>query len=473
MNSVAQRPELTDDAPVGSAIGKISKNRTPTQIPSYRYISKDWAELETKKLWPHVWQLACTTSHLQEPGDFYEYRVGNLSIIVLRDSAGQLRAFQNVCRHRGNILCSGTGAGLTQIRCPYHRWTWTLEGQLREVPSRKGFGKLKNEDYPLFEAAVDTWGPLVFVNPNPDCEPLAKWLEVIPQISSWAILEEFACNYEITIEMPCNWKTLIEAFSETYHLQGIHREMLQSCDDVNSVNRLYGRHGSLYQPYGIPSPRIGGAVSNEEIWESLIVTQGGRYGVESANGNLPACPPVGEGQTIRDALEQLLRSNAEGKDLKVERFSQSQLLDLFQFNFFPNITVIIMFDSVTILRARPGTTPDDCKMDVLNLQRQPNGNTAGIRPQSIDMPVDSASLNLVFDQDISNLRNAQLGLHQPGLDTLVLSKEEMRIINLHHNLEEYLGISPSEIRGGTEDEIQELRDLGKKEMEPTGLNPPW
>ena len=125
-----------------------------------------------------------------------------------------------------------------------------------EVPSRKGFGALRNDDYPLFPVQVGTWGPLVFVNLDLDAEPLDEYLEAIPGLLEWARMDEYACAYDLTVPLPCNWKTLIEAFSETYHVQGIHREMLPSCDDVNSVNRLYGRHGSLHQPYGVSSPRL-------------------------------------------------------------------------------------------------------------------------------------------------------------------------------------------------------------------------
>jgi len=105
--------------------------------------------------------VACTVDHVAGPGDYFEYRVGWLSILIVRGDDGELRAFQNVCRHRGNILCEGAGNGLTELRCSYHRWSWDLAGRLREVPSRKRFGALRNDDFPLLGARVGTWGPLV------------------------------------------------------------------------------------------------------------------------------------------------------------------------------------------------------------------------------------------------------------------------------------------------------------------------
>ncbi len=103
-----------------------------------RYLSPDFAALEEERLWPSVWQIACTVDHVAEPGDYFEYRAGPYSVLIVRGDDGELRAFQNVCRHRGNSICQGSGEGLTQIRCPWHKWTWDLSGQLRECRRASG-----------------------------------------------------------------------------------------------------------------------------------------------------------------------------------------------------------------------------------------------------------------------------------------------------------------------------------------------
>src|SRR5689334_25416711 len=115
-------------------------------------------------MWPRTWIVACSSDHVHAPGDYHEFRCGSLSVVIVRGNDGVLRAFQNVCRHRGNTLCEGSGSGLGELRCRYHRWTWDLEGHLREVPSRKLFGALRNDDVPLFPLRVEEWGRLVFVN---------------------------------------------------------------------------------------------------------------------------------------------------------------------------------------------------------------------------------------------------------------------------------------------------------------------
>ena len=114
----------------------------PTLVPADRYYSAAFAQLEVERMWPKVWQVACTVDHVAEPGDYFEYRCGPYSVLIVRGDDGTLRAFQNVCRHRGNSLCAGSGSDLRELRCGYHGWTWDLAGVLKRVPNRKGFGAL-------------------------------------------------------------------------------------------------------------------------------------------------------------------------------------------------------------------------------------------------------------------------------------------------------------------------------------------
>ena len=95
---------------------------TPRRIPADRYRSRAWHDLEAERLWPRVWQIACNVDCVREPGDWFEYEIGRLSILVVRGDDGALRAFQNACRHRGSSLLHGSGRGLCEIRCPYHHW---------------------------------------------------------------------------------------------------------------------------------------------------------------------------------------------------------------------------------------------------------------------------------------------------------------------------------------------------------------
>ena len=276
----------------------VGKQRVAAvKIPVARHISPEFYEREMADMWPRTWQLACTVDHVANPGDWHEYRVGRLSVLIVRGDDGVLRAFQNVCLHRGSELCSGSGRDLAEIRCPFHRWTWGLDGRLREVPSRREFGVL-NDDYPLIGVQVDTWGPMVFVNLDPGAAPLAEFLDPVPDETAWANLEEFRGQALVSVKADCNWKTLIEGFSETYHVQGIHREMLGMADDVNGPQAIWPRHGRLVQSYGLPSPRQGRAAGDDDVFASFVEVMGGRIGVDD---HAAPMPPIPEGRPAPDA----------------------------------------------------------------------------------------------------------------------------------------------------------------------------
>lgn len=438
--------ELTEEVPVGATIGTATERRTPVRVPASRYTSPEWAALEAERLWPRVWQLACSIDHVREPGDWYEYTCGPLSVVIVRGDDGELRAFQNVCLHRGNELCHGSGTGRTELRCVYHRWCWNLDGSLREIPSRKGFGVIRNDEYRLIDVQVATWGPLVFVNLDRDAEPLARFLAPVPDETAWLRVDEYACRAIVTVPLPCNWKTGIDAFSETYHVQGIHRQMIPSTDDVNGPQEVWERHGRLDQPYGIPSPRLRNGATDQEIWESFCATQGERVGRPSREdpGPIPERRP---GESVRAMLARLIREKAAANGVDLSGFTDAQVTDLHQYNCFPNISPVFLVESLACVRTRPGATPDDCFLDLIYFDRVAPDAERG-RPIDVTLSPREADVGVVFNQDIENLQYAQRGLHQPGFEYLTLSREEMRIENMHRNLERYLGIEPSEIIGG-------------------------
>jgi len=430
---------FTDDAPVGETIVSVGQVAAPVKVDASRYTDPAWAAVEADKLWPTTWQLACSLDHVKNPGDVFVYAVGTLSILVVHGSDGELRAFQNVCLHRGSELCDGHQQELTEIRCPFHRWSWDLEGRLREVPSRKGFGALRNDDLPLIPASVDTWGPMVFVNLDADAEPLHDFLSPVPAEAAWADLDDFRCKALLSIPVKANWKTIIDGFSETYHVQGIHPEMLRMVDDVNSPQTIWERHGRLTQPYGVASPRIRGGASNQEIWEGFVEVMGGRVGL-SEGSEAGDCPPLPEGETLRDVLAEMVRAHfleKEGVDLS--RFDTTQMMTMEQYNLFPNITVLIFGDLLQVVRSRPGPTPDDGFMDIMAFDRVAAGAPRQ-DPATAEIEAGSYSMGLVVDQDIANVERSHRGLHAPGLTHLTLSGEECRIINLHRNLDRATGV---------------------------------
>lgn len=414
--------------------------QAPVLVPTSRYTSTDWAALEEQRLWPTVWQLACSLDHVARPGDYYEHRVGRLSVLVVRGDDGELRAFQNVCRHRGNPICEGSGGGLTELRCGFHRWTWDLRGDLREVPSRRSFGSLRNEDVPLVPVAVDSFGPLVFVNLDVDAAPLADWLEGVPDDIAWAGLEDFRCSAFVEVPVVANWKTAVDGFSETYHLQGLHREMLPVVDDVDAPQHLWDRHGKSTQRYGVPSPRLGAGVGDQDVWDAFILVMGTRIGVPTDADPGPA-PEVPDGSTLQSVIADRVRAFQKQQGVDLSDFADDRIMHLQQYNLFPNMTLLVYADLVQVLRARPGATPDEALLDGFFFDRRPADDPSPrVKPMDVTLGPDEADFGLVLNQDLELLQRAQRGLHQPGMTHLRLSAEECRIVNFHRNLERTLGV---------------------------------
>jgi choline monooxygenase len=421
----------------------------PTLVPAERYYSAEFERLEVQRLWPKVWQLACTVDHVAEAGDYFEYRCGPYSVLIVRGDDGVLRAFQNVCRHRGNSLCAGSGSDLHELRCGYHGWTWDLAGALKRVPNRKGFGTLPLSDFPLITAGVDTWERLVFVNLDADATPLAEYLDAVPRDIEWNRLDEFRCYATMTIDVDANWKTIADGFSETYHIQTLHPELHRCMDDVHAPQVIWDHAGKSEQVYGVPSPTIKEELTDAEVWDAYVCTQGALMGVpEDTPYPADECQP---GQTVSDVIAGRTRAFAARRSVDLSWASTDQMMRLHQYNVFPNMTLLTNADHLTVMTSHPGPDPDHGELVMMLWMRMPPDAPRG-KPVDVRMKADEAHPGLVLTQDITVLPGLQRGLHQPGLTHLVLSNEERRVINMHRNLERYLDLPEAErITGGETD----------------------
>lgn len=404
-------------------------------MPRSRYTSREWAALELERMWTRVWQVACTVDHVSEPGDVFEYRCGPLSVLVVRGDDGELRAFQNTCRHRGNQICQGAHRGLTELRCPFHRWSWDLAGNLREIPYRKLFGPIASDELPLVAVRVDTWGPLVFVNlDTSDAAPaLAEYLAPMPDDIAWAGVDDFRGVALVTTPVKANWKVICDGFSETYHVQGIHPELNPTMDDT-IPQRIWDHVGCSQQDYGVANPRLPRRPTDEEVWRSFVQTQGERAGYAA---DAP-CPD--DGAPVADVLAEGIRAVHARNGVDLTGFTTQQLLRLNQYNVFPNVTILVQPDLLSVLAGRPGPTndPDEGEFAFFHFQRVAPG-APRTRPVDVAMPHGQIDIGLVLNQDFGVMESMQRGLHQPGIEDMVVSDFECRLLNTHRNLERYCG----------------------------------
>src|SRR5262249_46380023 len=161
---------------------------------------------------------------------------------------------------------------------------------------------------PLVPARVEVWEGLVFVTLDMGAMPLLEYLEEMPDDIAWCNLADFRCYATLTVEVDANWKTIADGFSETYHIQTLHPELLRCVDDTHAPQQMWGHPGKSDQPYGVQGPRFEGALSDEEVWAAYVATQGGLMG---AAGGTPF--PADErqpGQTVQDLIAARTRAFA-------------------------------------------------------------------------------------------------------------------------------------------------------------------
>jgi phenylpropionate dioxygenase-like ring-hydroxylating dioxygenase large terminal subunit len=211
-------------------------------IPKDAYHSKEFAELERERLWPYVWQIACREEEIPKVGDFVTYDILDESVIVVRTQADQIRAYFNVCPHRGNRLTEGCSHA-KQFVCAYHGWRFGLDGRNIKVVDRDDWGECLTEaDLSLKPVQVGTWGGFVFINMDTGCQPLKEFLKPVSELAGKHEFEKLRYAWYRTVVVPANWKITMEAFNEFYHVQTTHSQLLPIVDDY-SISKHMGRHG--------------------------------------------------------------------------------------------------------------------------------------------------------------------------------------------------------------------------------------
>lgn len=191
-------------------------------LPAAWYTDPAIGVVERDRIFRRAWQYVGRTDQLANVGDYITGSAGDLPVVVVRGEQG-LQAFLNVCRHRRHLVVSGVG-NRKVLQCPYHAWSYDLDGCLRAAPRADREQGFRLEDYPLLRVQVNTWGPFVFVNADAGALPLAHYLGEMPQLMNRNGLDLAQLRFHERTEWrtAANWKVMIENYLECYHCPVAH-----------------------------------------------------------------------------------------------------------------------------------------------------------------------------------------------------------------------------------------------------------
>ena len=407
-----------------------------------RYLSREFHDKEVEHVWKRTWQAVCRDTEIAEAGDTFVYDITRFSIIVTRTEQGGLKAYHNACLHRGRQLVDKSG-NYENFRCPYHAFTWELDGEFKGAPCHWDFPHVKKEKFGLPEVKVDTWGGWVFINMDPQAPELHDYLGVLPaHFERWKPENAYKMIHVEKV-IPCNWKVGWEAFIESYHAIATHPQILKYTDDADSQYDVWGDHISrTITALGVPSFHLKD-VTDQDVADTI-------FGV-SAMVARPTDAEVPEGMTAREYIGQ--RNSEEfskNHDRELASFAtNSERMDSILYSIFPNFAPWAGFHPNITYRFRPnGDDHTTALMEVMVLCQLATGAE---RPADVpvrrlgenelfsEAPELGVSLGSIFDQDLFNMPMIQKGMHNVQSRELVLSNyHEVRIRHYHQTLDKYI-----------------------------------
>jgi phenylpropionate dioxygenase-like ring-hydroxylating dioxygenase large terminal subunit len=233
-------------------------------LPWSWYSDPDVLRREQQRIFRRTWQYVGHSGRVQEVGDRFSAWAGEIPVLVVRAEDG-VRAFLNVCRHRGSLLVDGEGSGSGKsVQCPYHAWTYDLDGSLRAAPRSDREPDFDPEGLALVPLRAETWGPFLFVNPDEDAPPLA---ETLGSLADLVPLDGLAFHSRDNYELAANWKVACENYLECYHCPVAHKGFSAAYDVDPDEYRLERSSAQVLSQFA-PS-RGEGEAQFHFVWPNL------------------------------------------------------------------------------------------------------------------------------------------------------------------------------------------------------------
>lgn len=428
------------------------------------YLSEDYAKQEADKLWARVWQHVGRVEEIPNVGDYLTYDIGEESILVVRAAPDTIKAFYNVCSHRGRQLVetpigahSASGKKRKLFVCNYHGWQYDLQGKCVHILDKDDWKCAMTEARTrLGEIQVDTWGGWIWINMDPEAQPLREYLEPMASHLDQFELEKMRYRWRKWVVFECNWKVAIEAFAESYHVKATHPQ-LNKYGDFYALSVAQGLHGNNHfhskkedenssatktvqrTGKGADARKMIGQMQTE-FWDTMRASTTPTL-VAAAQRLVEELPEGTPGPEVhKHWMASARRDYAERgviwPDLDPEKVADAGLA----WQVFPNMTILQGNVFALCYRTRPyGTDPNKSIYEAFAIERFPEGEepaTEWVYTETDDVE----SWGKVLSQDFSNMRAVQRGMKSRGFrGPLPNPVQERKVTNLHRNLAAYMG----------------------------------
>ncbi len=433
------------------------------------FICPDYAAAEKEKLWPRIWQHAGRVEEIPNVGDYITYDICDDSILIVRVAEDRIKAYHNVCVHRGRRLVDVPKGQLSargntrKFVCGFHAWTYDIEGNNTYILDKEDWkGGLDNQCTSLREVHVDTWGGWLFVNMEADCEPLIDFLGEAARRLEPFQLHRMHYKWRQWVVFDCNWKTAIEAFMEPYHVAGTHTQLLK-WGQYYAYSEAYGPHGvsgfderdksmKMEQSSSITragrgsDPRQSTYELQNEIYTTVNNASTTMTLVNAAKrlvDELPEGTPAPEviAHWMKRAKEDDAARGVDWPEITPEQMGEAGLA----WSVFPNMTILHGITFALCYRTRPyGNDPSKCIFESYAIERYPEGEA----PETdwVYAEPTAEGWGMVLAQDFSNMEAVQKGMKSRGFEhTLPNPHQERKVTNFHRNLAHYMGQGSPEL----------------------------
>lgn len=417
------------------------------RIDPTRYYDRDYMEREWEQLWTRVWLIAGPRSDLNEPGDYFTFEIGRESIIVVLGDDSQIRAFYNVCQHRGNRLVLNDQGCVKKFTCSFHSWCYTLDGKNESITDEETFrpGVIK-ERPALRSIKVEEKAGLVFVNLDEDAPPLSERFGLPDGFLEGYQLDKMVAVRHVVSEWGANWKTGVDAFYEVYHLHAVHPQTSGVMDDLGTQCDLYD-HGfsRMIVPLAKKSPRV----EDQDSVDAGLAYMLGEAGMDAESYD-------GNAASVRTDIQSFKRKRADKLGLGYDGLVDGQLTDSWATGIFPNVQIGLHPEGAFLMRFLPHpTNPERFYYDAITLYRPVDDQTWRVPdwmglPENTDVSGEvradrevvpfgvKPDLGLVLDQDSELLPVVQKGIRSRAFEGPLWSEQEVRLRHFHAELDTYM-----------------------------------